>query len=63
MPVPAAGKRARVQTLYRTDKLEPLGEALAVLQFARSQVGGACGQPPGGRVQGAVASRLGRRWR
>ncbi|KAL4446209.1 hypothetical protein ABPG77_003016 [Micractinium sp. CCAP 211/92] len=33
----AAGKRARVQTLYRTDKLEPLGEALAVLQFARSQ--------------------------
>lgn len=36
---PAAGKRARVQTLYRTDKLEPLGEALAVLQFARSQVG------------------------
>lgn len=36
---PAAGRRARVQTLYRTDKLEPLGEALAVLQFARSQVG------------------------
>ncbi|EFN52227.1 hypothetical protein CHLNCDRAFT_59763 [Chlorella variabilis] len=33
----AAGKRARVQTLYRTDKLEPLGEALAILQFARSQ--------------------------
>jgi len=28
-----------VQTLYRTDRLESLGEALAVLQFARAQVG------------------------
>ncbi|KAI3432440.1 hypothetical protein D9Q98_003993 [Chlorella vulgaris] len=33
----AAGKRARVQTLYRTDKLEALGEALPILHFAREQ--------------------------
>jgi hypothetical protein len=37
--VPASGgKKARVETLYRTDRLEPLAEALAVLQFARAQV-------------------------
>lgn len=36
--VPVAGRRARVQVLYRTDRLEPLGQALAVLQFARAQV-------------------------
>ena len=37
----AGGKRPRVETLYRTDKLEALGEALMVLQFARAQVRGA----------------------
>lgn len=34
----AGGKRPRVETLYRTDRLEALGEALMVLQFARAQV-------------------------
>lgn len=27
-----------METLYRTDRLEALGEALMVLQFARAQV-------------------------
>ena len=38
-----------MQTLYRTDKLESYGEALAVLQFARGQVG-AHGTGPGAAV-------------
>ena len=33
----AAGKAPRTQTLYRTDKLEPLGEALAIIDFAKAQ--------------------------
>lgn len=44
----AGGKRPRVETLYRTDRLEALGDALMVLQFARAQVrcaGGVLGRP------------------
>lgn len=37
----AEGRRPRVETLYRTDKLEGFEEALALLGFARKQVG--CG--------------------
>ena len=33
----AAGKAPRSQTLYRTDKLESLGEALAIIDFAKAQ--------------------------
>jgi enoyl-CoA hydratase/3-hydroxyacyl-CoA dehydrogenase len=33
----AAGKQPRQYTLYRSDKIEPLGEALAVIQFAKQQ--------------------------
>ena len=33
----AAGKAPRNQTLYRTDKLESLGEALAIIDFAKAQ--------------------------
>ena len=33
----AAGKAPRSQTLYRTDKLESLGEALAIITFAKAQ--------------------------
>ena len=33
----AAGKAPRIQTLYRTDKLESLGEALAIIEFAKAQ--------------------------
>ena len=56
---PAAGKRARVQTLYRTDRLEALGEALAVLQFARAQVArGAVGR--GWRRGGVLGQQSGR---
>ena len=33
----AAGKAPRSRTLYRTDKLEPLGEALAIIDFAKAQ--------------------------
>ena len=33
----ASGRRPRLRTLLRTDKLEPYGEALAVLEFARAQ--------------------------
>ena len=33
----AAGTAPRSQTLYRTDKLESLGEALAIIEFAKAQ--------------------------
>ncbi|BDA49067.1 Peroxisomal fatty acid beta-oxidation multifunctional protein [Coccomyxa sp. Obi] len=33
----AAGTKPRNFTLYRTDKLEPLGEALPILEFARAE--------------------------
>lgn len=33
----AAGKAPRNLTLYRTDKLESLGEALAIIDFAKAQ--------------------------
>ena len=33
----AAGKAPRNQTLHRTDKLESLGEALAIIDFAKAQ--------------------------
>ena len=33
----AAGTAPRQQTLYRTDKLESLGEALAIIDFAKAQ--------------------------
>lgn len=33
----AAGVKPRLLSLFRTDKLEPLGEALAVLDFARAE--------------------------
>ncbi len=33
----AAGKAPRSYTLYRTDKLESLGEALAIIDFAKAQ--------------------------
>ena len=33
----AAGRRPWLKSLYRTDKLETLGEARAILKFARSQ--------------------------
>lgn len=33
----AAGKAPRSYTLYRTDKLESLGEALAIITFAKAQ--------------------------
>ena len=35
--LPAAGKCGRVETLYRTDKLEPYAEAQVLLQMAHTQ--------------------------
>lgn len=35
----AAGRRPRLASLTRADRLEPLGEALAVIDFARAEVG------------------------
>lgn len=35
----AAGRRPRMASLTRSDKIEPLGEGLAVIDFARAQVG------------------------
>ncbi|MEW5306749.1 MAG: hypothetical protein WDW36_009191 [Sanguina aurantia] len=40
----AHGRKPRMYSLHRTDKLEPLGEALPVLEFARAQ---ASKQAPG----------------
>lgn len=34
----AAGTRPRMFSLTRSDKIEPLGEALAIIDFARAQV-------------------------
>ena len=57
-PAPAASKVARVETLYRTDRLEPLGEALAVLQFARAQVRCSCAGQCSVQGQNGLPHRL-----
>jgi enoyl-CoA hydratase/3-hydroxyacyl-CoA dehydrogenase len=49
----AAGRKPRLLSLTRSDRIEPLGEALPILEFARQQVGGR----PAGWLAGWLAGR------
>lgn len=58
----AAGRAARNASLTRSDRIEPMGEALAVIEFARAQVGANCvcvcgGGSPRDEAAAAVCQR------